>query len=97
MNIWGIASVTSVKWGEVTTPGYTFTINYKNSAQNKNSQVSYTLDSGSGSPQFTFAGEEPSDTYVSCCSSFSIHLRMIQQFFETGQSYIPCDSSQCTV
>ena len=74
MNVWGIASVNSVMWGEVTTPGYTFTISYENAAQNKKLQVSYTLDSGSGSPHLTFTSESPDNTYVSCCSSLSIHL-----------------------
>ena len=70
-NIWGIASVNSVLWGDVSTPGYTFTISYENKAQNKKSQVSYTLDT-SGGTQFTVTGEQPANTYVSRCSFFSM-------------------------
>ena len=59
---WGIASVTSASFGEVTTSGWTFTMSYSNKQQSKASQVSYTL-AASGGTQYTFTSEDPPNTY----------------------------------
>ena len=63
-NIWGIGSVNSATMGDVTTSGYTFTISYSNTVQQKKALVSYTLDA-SGGTKFAFISENPANTYVS--------------------------------
>ena len=67
-NVFGIGSVDSAQFGDVTTSGWTFTMSYTNA--NKASHVTYKLAT-SGGTQFSFISESPENTYVSCCLSFS--------------------------
>ena len=68
--MFGIASVDSAQFGDVTTSGWTFTISYSNAQQKEASHVTYTL-AASGGTQFRFISESPVNTYVSCCLFFS--------------------------
>ena len=67
-NVFGIASVDSAQFGDVTASGWTFTMSYTNA--NKASHVTYKL-AASGGTQLSFISESPTNTYVSCCLSFS--------------------------
>ena len=62
-NIFGVGSVNSATFGNVTKPGYTFTMSYSN--KDKIALVAFTLDA-SGGTRFTFNSEDPPNTYVSC-------------------------------
>ena len=62
-NIFGVGSVNSSTFGNVTKPGYTFTMTYSNN--NKQAHVAFTLDA-TGGTKFTFNSESPTNTYVSC-------------------------------
>ena len=75
VNVFGIGSVDSAQLGEVTTSGWTFTISYSNSMQNKKCHVTYKR-AASGGTQFNFISESPQSTYVRSCSFFSVHLCM---------------------
>ena len=63
-NVFGIGSVKSAQFGDVSTSDWTFKMSYSNSVQKKVSEVSYTLAATTGT-QFTFISENPADTYVS--------------------------------
>lgn len=67
IDIFGIGSMDSAVMGDVTTPGYNFTMSYSNGTEGKTSHVTYTLDA-SGGTRFTFNNEVPADTYVSWLS-----------------------------
>ena len=74
-NQFGIGTVDSAQMGDVTESGWTFTISYTNAQQHKASHVAYTFAASGG--QLTFTKEDPPNTYVSCCSFFSVHLRIL--------------------
>ena len=74
-NVFGIASLDSATMGDVTKSGWTFTISYTNTQQNKASHVTFKLATIGGT-QFNFTSEDPPNTYVSCCSFFNVHLCM---------------------
>ena len=74
--MFGIASLDSATMGDVTTSGWTFTMSYSNAQQKKASHVTYKLAT-SGGTQFSFTKEDPPNTYVSCCSFFKVHLRIL--------------------
>ena len=70
-NVFGIGSVNSASISDVSTSDWTFTMSYSNSEQAKMSYVTYKLDA-SGGTRFAFISEFPTNTYVSCCLSYSL-------------------------
>ena len=85
--VFGIGSVDSAQFGDVTTSGWTFTMSYTNTQQNKASHVTYKLAT-SGGTQFSFISESPPNTYVSCSLSLSYHASV-----HAGNSHCPLNIS----
>ena len=85
--VFGIGSVDSAQFGDVTTSDWTFTMSYTNTQQNKASHVTYKLAT-SGGTQFSFISESPPNTYVSCSLSLSYHASV-----HAGSSHCPLNIS----
>ena len=86
-NVFGIGSVKSAQFRDVSTSDWTFKMSYSNSAQKKLAEVSYTLAATNGT-QFTFISENPADTYVSWCSFFNLHTCRYRQTYYCFICYV---------
>ena len=63
-NVFGLGSMNSTQFGNVSASDWTFTMSYSNAQQGKACYVSYTLATTSGT-QFYYISESPENTYVS--------------------------------
>lgn len=64
---YGLGSLDSVKFGDVDTTNWTFTMSYSNAAQGKTSHVAYTLAPKSETT-FDLTSQYLDDMFVSWCS-----------------------------